>query len=66
MCEYCEKDTYESKKVSDDIKVSVDICPADSISFSAFCTDYNPYYRFDKLIPFNYCPNCGRKVVNDD
>lgn len=64
-CEYCCEDHWDSENIGKN-QISVEIYPeAGFIGVTGFLQNINE--EMDEVtfnIPMNYCPVCGRKLVN--
>ena len=65
-CEYCIEDHWDSESIGKN-QVSVEIYPeANFIGVTAYLQNLSE--ETEELtfnIPMNYCPNCGRKLMEE-
>ncbi len=64
-CEYCDQGYDDwTQVVSEDCEdLTIELYPGHVIAAHAVMTNVHTEERYDASvsIPFNYCPNCGRK-----
>lgn len=65
-CEFCEQETVDTQEGSTGHQLTMEIYPENGfISVFSFADDgsgESNELHYD--LPLNYCPNCGRKLVD--